>query len=147
MYWLIIVEGIGLSRADFGANKENISQLMLTSYNFSVNLNSPPLSARLKNLSLSLRALTPLPVNAAQIPERENSPLKCKALNVDSTPVSSNCQSFNSPPPPTACEDFLGDAVTPLNEDLSFSMLTPYTGTPFDRFSKGNPELQVPLPT
>lgn len=127
---------------------KNLSLSTLSAYKTPVNsTTSPPLSARLKNLSLSLRALAPLPVNMPRVAELDVTPLKCKSSTVDYAVGSlernfaeSNFNEIDhqSPLKLAAC-----DPMTPaLGENL---MLTPVscTGTPFDRFSRTNPELQV----
>ena len=127
---------------------KNLSLSTLSAYKTPVNsTTSPPLSARLKNLSLSLRALAPLPVNMPRVAELDVTPLKCKPSTVDYAVgslernfVESNFNEIDHQSPLKLADC---DPMTPsLGEN---SMLTPVscTGTPFDRFSRTNPELQV----
>jgi len=106
---------------------------------------SPPLSTRLKNLCQRMRALSPLPSNLSRLPEHEETAChsKCKKLSNFSTPNQvATCESSS---PLQLSKAVLSDTITPSRQSVSLLDSVCHTGTPFERFSKGNPTLQRTL--
>jgi hypothetical protein len=127
---------------DAGADEEKENNFEAMFPPLSSVVGSPPLSARLKNLCQRMRALSPLPSNLSRLPEHEETAChsKCKTLSNFSTPNQvATCASSS---PLQLSEGVPSHTITPSQSVSLFDSVC-HTGTPFERFSKGNPTLQV----
>ncbi len=128
---------------DAGADEEKENNFEAMFPPLSSVVGSPPLSTRLKNLCQRMRALSPLPSNLSRLPEHEETAChsKCKKLSNFSTPNQvATCESSS---PLQLSKAVLSDTITPSRQSVSLLDSVCHTGTPFERFSKGNPTLQV----